>query len=212
MSNNNKNYHKTRFKFDPGRVKVWKAITEYLQPYVGKDKTVFDMGSGYGDFINLIKAKKKYALDISSDVKDYINKDVTFINKPSTSLEDLATASVDVVFSSNLLEHLDRIQLDQTMTGIKRAIKKGGVLILIGPNYRYAYREYFDDYTHKSIFTHITLTDLMFEYGFTPIKVVPKFLPLSLKSKLPKSYLLTKAYLKSPVHPMGKQMLLIFKV
>lgn len=211
MSNTNINYHKTRFKFDPGRVKVWKAITEYLQPYVGSDKTVFDMGSGYGDFINLIEANKKFALDISSDVKDYIDKDVTFINKPSTSLEDLTTNSVDVVFSSNLLEHLDRTQLDQTMKGVQRAIKDGGALILIGPNYRYAYREYFDDYTHKSIFTHVTLTDLMYEYGFTPIKVVPKFLPLSLKSRLPKSYLLTKLYLHSPIRPLGKQMLLIFK-
>ena len=211
MASNDKNYHKTRFKFDPGRIKVWKAITEYLQPYVGDNKTVFDLGAGYGDFINLIKAKKKYALDISADVKDYINKDVVFIHKPSTSLEDLPTNSVDVVFSSNLMEHLDRAQLDQTMKGVKRSMKSGGVLILIGPNFRYAYREYFDDYTHKTIFTHVSLADLMFEYGFKPIKVVPKFLPLSLKSKLPKSYLLTKLYLHSPIHPMGKQMLLIFE-
>ena len=81
MANNDKNYHKTRFKFDPGRVKVWRAITEYLQPYVGLNKTVFDLGSGYGDFINLVNAKKKYALDISPAVKDYISKEVVFINK-----------------------------------------------------------------------------------------------------------------------------------
>lgn len=212
MPNNDKNYHKTRFKFDPGRVKVWTAITEYLQPYVGKNKTVFDLGSGYGDFINLIKAKKKYALDISPAVKDYINKDVTFINKPSTSLEAIATNSVDVVFSSNMMEHLDRTQLEQTMKGVKRIIKSGGVMILIGPNFRYAYKNYFDDYTHKTIFTHVSLNDAMFEYGFRAIKVVPKFLPLSLKSRLPKSYLLTKLYLNSPIHPLGKQMLLIFEV
>lgn len=207
----NKNYHKTRFKFDPGRLKVWRAITEYLQPFVGKNKIVFDMGSGYGDFINQIQAKKKYALDISADVKEHINKDVTFIHKPSTSLGDIPANSLDVVFSSNLLEHLDREQIDQTMKGVNRCMKKGGVLILMGPNFRYAYKEYFDDYTHKTILTHITLTDLMFEYGFTPIKVVPKFLPLSLKSRLPKSYLLTKLYINSPIRPMGKQMLLIFE-
>ncbi len=211
MASSNQNYHKTRFKFDPGRVKVWRAITEYLQPYVGSNKTVFDLGAGYGDFINLIQAKKKYALDISPAVKDYIAKDTVFISKPSTSLEDIQTNSIDVVFSSNLMEHLDRDQLDQTMNGIKRCIKDGGVLILIGPNFRYAYKEYFDDYTHKAIFTHISLADVMFEYGFKPIKVVPRFLPLSLKSRLPKSYLLTKLYLHSPIRPMGKQMLLIFE-
>ena len=212
MSDTHKNYHNTRFKFDPGRVLVWKAITEYLQPYVGLNKTVLDLGSGYGDFINLIKAKKKYALDISLGVKNYINKEVVFINKPSTSLEDIPTNSLDVVFSSNLMEHLDRTQLDQTMEGVKRCIRNGGVLILIGPNFRYAYREYFDDYTHKTIFTHISLADAMFEYGFKSVKIIPRFLPLSLKSKLPKSYLLTKMYLNSPIRPLGKQMLLIFEV
>lgn len=211
MADSNKNYHKTRFKFDPGRVKVWRAITEYLQPYVGPNKTVLDLGAGYGDFINLIKANKKYAIDISPAVKDYISKDVIFINKPSTSLEDIPANSVDVVFASNLLEHLDRAELDQTMKGIKRCTKKGSVLILIQPNYRYAYKNYFDDYTHKRVFSHLSLTDAMYEYGFKPIKVDPKFLPLTLKSRLPKSYILTKMYLNSPIHPMGKQMLLIFE-
>jgi len=211
MANSDKNYHKTRFKFDPGRLKVWRAITEYLQPYVGLDKTVLDLGTGYGDFINLIKAKKKYALDISPAVKDYIDKEVVFINKPATSLEDVPAGAIDVVFASNLVEHLDRTELNQMMQGINRCMKKGGTLILIQPNFRYAYKNYFDDYTHKAMFSHLSLADAMFEYGFTPIKIVPKFLPLTLKSKLPKSYLLTKTYLNSPVHPMGKQMLLIFK-
>lgn len=211
MASVNKTYHKTRFKYDPGRVKVWRAITEYLQPYVGLNKTVFDLGAGYGDFINLIKAKKKYALDISADVKDYINEDVVFINKPATSLGDIPARSIDVVFASNLMEHLDRSELDQTMNGVRRCMKKGGTLILIQPNYQYAYKNYFDDYTHKAVFSHLSLADAMYEYGFEPIKVVPKFLPLTLKSRLPKSYILTKLYLASPVHPLGKQMLLIFK-
>jgi SAM-dependent methyltransferase len=211
MSSSEKNYHKTRFKFDPGRLKVWRAITEYLQPYVGDNKTVLDLGSGYGDFINQIKAKKKYALDIGPDVAEHINKDVTFINKPASYLEDIPKNSLDVVFSSNLMEHLERSEIDQTMKAVKKCMKKGGTLLLVGPNFRYAYREYFDDYTHKTIFTHVTLADLMVEYGFEPIKVMPKFLPLSLKSRLPKSYYLTKMYINSPIKPMGKQMLLIFK-
>lgn len=206
------NYHKSRFKFDPGRFKVWQAITEYLQPYVGDNKTVLDLGSGYGDFINQIKAKRKYALDIGPDVKEHINEDVIFINKPSSSLDDIPPNSLDVVFSSNLMEHLDRPELDKTMKAVSKRMKNNGVLILIGPNFRYAYDSYFDDYTHKTIFTHVSLADAMFEYGFHPTKVVPKFLPLTLKSRLPKSYFLTKTYLNSPVRPLGKQMLLIFEL
>lgn len=212
MPNNDKNYHKTRFKFDPGRLKVWRAITEYLQPYVGEDKSVLDLGCGYGDFINQIQAKKKYGLDLGPDVKDHINKDVQFINKPSTNLGEIPTNSLNVTFSSNLLEHLDRPDIDKTMTELRRCMKDNGTLILIGPNFRYAYKSYFDDYTHKTIFTHVSLSDLMQEHGFKPIKIMPKFLPLTLKSRLPKSYYLTKLYLHSPIKPMGGQMLLIFKV
>lgn len=212
MANNNKKYHETRFKFDPGRLKVWKAITEYLQPYIGRDKTVLDLGCGYGDFINLIQAKKKYGLDLGPDVKDHINKDVQFINKPSTSLDDIPANSLDAVFSSNLFEHLDRAEIDKTMKGIKRCMKNKGTLLLVGPNFRYAYKNYFDDYTHKTIFTHVSLSDLMQEYGFKPARIMPKFLPLTLKSRLPKSYYLTKLYLHSPFKPMGGQMLLIFEV
>ena len=205
-------YHKTRFKFDPGRTKVWRAITEYLQSYIGSDKTVLDLGCGYGDFINLVQAKKKYALDIGKDVEEYIDKSTIFINAPSTSLDDIPSNSLDVVFSSNLFEHLDDEALDKTMRGITRCMKKSGTLILIGPNFRYAYRNYFDDYTHKKIFTHVSLADAMAEYGFRAIKIVPKFLPLTVKSHLPKSYLLTKLYINSPIRPLGKQMLLIFEV
>lgn len=212
MSNHDSNYHKTRFKFDPGRLKVWRAITEYLQPFIGRDKTVLDLGCGYGDFINQIQAKKKYGLDLGPDVKDHIGKDVQFINKPSTSLEDIGANTLDTVFSSNLLEHLDREVIDKTMQGVKRCMKNGGTLILVGPNFRYAYKSYFDDYTHKTIFTHVSLSDLMQEYGFKPIKIMPKFLPLTLKSRLPKSYYLTKLYLHSPIKPMGGQMLLIFEL
>jgi SAM-dependent methyltransferase len=210
MNNPEKNYHKTRFQFDPGRLKVWRAITEHLQHYVSRNGSVLDLGCGYGDFINQIKAKEKYALDIGPDVKEHINKDVNFINAPSVKIDKLNNNSIDVIFSSNLLEHLDRNEIDKTMLGIQKILKNNGTLILIGPNYRYCHKEYFDDYTHKTIFSHITLVDLLYEYGFTARVVKPRFLPLTLKSKLPKSYWLTKVYLLSPVKPMGKQMLLIF--
>jgi hypothetical protein len=98
------------------------------------------------------------------------------------------------------------------MKALQKSMKKGGTLILIGPNFRYAYKSYFDDYTHKTIFTHVSLADLMQEYGFKPVKIMPKFLPLTLKSRLPKSYYLTKWYLQSPFKPMGGQMLLIFEL
>jgi hypothetical protein len=76
-------------------------------------------------------------------------------------------------------------------------------LSVIQPNFRYAYREYFDDYTHVAIFTHVSLCDVFRASGFDIIDVKPRFLPLSIKSGLPVRESLIRAYLASPIKPMG---------
>ena len=205
-------YYETRYTFDQGRAKVWKAIAEYLQKYVG-DKTdrVVDLGAGYCDFINNINAPIKIAVDINPAGRQYCKEGVTFYNAPIDNLKDILDDSVDVLFASNLLEHLDDSELQQAMREFNRILKRGSRVILMQPNYRYAYKEYFDDYTHKKVFTHLSLRDFIEANGFEAIKVIPKFLPFSLKSRLPKSYILTKLYLASFYKPMAKQMLLVFK-
>jgi ubiquinone/menaquinone biosynthesis C-methylase UbiE len=204
-------YFDIRYTIDPDRARIWKAIVEDLQKYIKKDYTVVDLGSGYCDFINQVRCKKKYAVDYSARSREYCGKDVHFVQATSTDLSIIHDQSVDVVFSSNLFEHLNRDQLDLTIREIRRILKSGSLLILLQPNYRYCYREYFDDFTHVSIFTHINLRDWLVRNYFKPVKLTPRYLPLAMKSLLPKSYWLTKLYLLSPWKPMGKQMLLVFE-
>jgi ubiquinone/menaquinone biosynthesis C-methylase UbiE len=206
------NYYETRYTFDEGRSKVWRAITEYLQKYVNeKTDCVLDLGAGYCDFINNINAPIKFAIDINPAGEQYCKQGVTFYNAPIDNLTVIPDGSVDVLFASNLLEHLDDLELQGALKEFNRILKSGSRVILMQPNYRYAYKEYFDDYTHKKVFTHISLRDFFEAHGFEAIKVMPKFLPFSLKSRLPKSYILTKLYLASFYKPMAKQMLLVFK-
>ena len=206
-----KNYFETRFSFDYDRRKVWSAICEYLQIFINKNDTVLDLGAGYCDFINNIRAKNKIAVDLNEKSLDFCAKDVRFVLSSSSNLEFLLNNSVDVIFSSNLFEHLDDFQLESTIKEIYRVLKKDGRLILIQPNFRFAYREYFDDYTHKKIFSDVSLSDFLNANEFNKIVVLPKFLPFSFKSWLPKSYWLTKLYLLLPIKPMAKQMLLVFE-
>ena len=60
---------------------------------------------------------------------------------------------------------------------------------MLQPNYRYAYREYFDDYTHVAVYSHISLADFLVANGWEVIEVQPRFLPLTVKSRLPVSQL-----------------------
>ncbi|HET6308242.1 MAG TPA: hypothetical protein VFG12_13720, partial [Rhodopila sp.] len=81
-----------------------------------------------------------------------------------------------------------------------------GTINILQPNYRYAYREYFDDYTHVSIYSHISLADFLTANGYEVFHIVPRFLPLTVKSGMPVSPWLIAAYLAAPVKPFGKQM------
>jgi ubiquinone/menaquinone biosynthesis C-methylase UbiE len=205
-------YYETRYTFDNDRAKVWKAIAEYLQQFVKEDAdTVLDLGAGYCDFINNIKAKNKIAVDMNQAASQFCHDNVKFYCASTNNMNVIKTNSIDVLFASNLLEHLDDIELACALKEFNRVLKQGARVILMQPNYRYAFKEYFDDYTHKKIFTHISLCDFLQSHGFEAIKIHPKFLPFSLKSRLPKSYILTKLYLHSFYKPMAKQMLLVFK-
>ena len=79
------------------------------------------------------------------------------------------------------------------------------------PNYRYAYREYFDDYTHVTPYSHVSVSDFLTAHGYRVRKVVPRFMPLTMKSRIPVSSWLIGAYLASPIKPLGKQMLICAK-
>jgi SAM-dependent methyltransferase len=203
-------YYETRFGFDKNRYKVWKAINEYLQDFIPNNAIILDIGCGYGDFINGIIGKEKFAIDLNSDNHKFIdNQNVVFICQSVLEEFNLPDNSVDVIFASNLLEHFDDSELKFIVKNLHKKLKKGGKVILIQPNIFYAYKEYWDDYTHKKAFSHISLSDFLTSNEFEVQFILKKFLPFSMKSILPKSYFLTRLYLKSPFKPMAKQMLII---
>jgi len=123
-----------------------------------------------------------------------------------TDLSFLAPSSVNFVFASNLFEHLSQEDFALVLAQLRRALAQDGTLNILQPNYYYAYREYFDDYTHKSIYTHTSMADFLDAHGFRVVECRPRFLPLTVKSRLHVSALLIRLYLASPWKVLGKQM------
>jgi ubiquinone/menaquinone biosynthesis C-methylase UbiE len=204
----NKTYHDTHFSFDPGRKRVWKAITEDIQKYLNDDESILDLGCGYGDFINQISAIRKLAVDIE-DMSPHLDPDVEFRQGDVRKLNFIADNSLSAVFCSNLLEHLNRDGVDSTVSEIIRVLKAGGFLICIQPNFRLCYKRYFDDYTHLTIFTDVSLCGLLAAHGLTVKKIIPRYLPFSMRGSMPKSYWLTKAYLLLRPGIMAGQMMIL---
>jgi SAM-dependent methyltransferase len=209
----NKDYYVSRFVFDKSRGVVWRAINEYLSKFIPKYASVLDLGCGYGDFINGIQAKEKWAIDLNDDVQEYLNNEVQFKSQSVLdAYQHIASSSLDLVFASNLFEHFDDTELAIMITHVKQVLKPGGQIMLMQPNIFYAYREYWDDYTHKKAFSHVSLADFLVANGFEIVKVEKRFIPFSLKSRLPKSYLLTKLYLNLPFRIFAKQMLVVARL
>ncbi len=203
-------YFQARFTHDPGRVKVWRAIVEDLEArFIPSGAAVLDLGCGYGDFINQVRAGRKLALDLEPQAAGHLAPGVEFRQGQAWDLDYLEPGSLDVIFASNLLEHLERGQVESLLAGARRALKARGRLILIQPNFRLCYRRYFDDYTHQSIFTDESLCGLLLSQGFAIEHRRGGYLPLTIKSRLPKSYWLTRLYLRLGLPIMAQQMLIV---
>jgi SAM-dependent methyltransferase len=205
-------YFRSRFGHEAQRSGVWRVICEYLEPFIPLEGCVLDLGAGYCTFINHTPAAEKHALDIFPGFATFAHADVHTHVGSCDDLSMFPSLYFDVVFASNLLEHLTAKALGDTLSEVRRVLKPSGYFVLVQPNFRYCYREYFDDYTHIHVFTHVGVIDLLASNGFAVERVEPRFLPLSFKSRLPKWPWIVKLYLRLPIRPYAKQMLVIGRV
>jgi hypothetical protein len=206
-------YHEVRLPHDPARTVLWSALWRYyFSKIIQPDDCVLDIGCGHGAFINAVVARKRIGVDAWPDFPNYLQAGVEPIVGSAVEVGELVKEPVDFAFASNLFEHLTQTDLMTLLGGVRKILSPRGTLNIIQPNYRYAYREYFDDYTHIAIYSHVSLCDLLRVCGFDIVDVQPRFLPLSIKSGLPVNENLIRAYLASPIKPMGKQMLIRARV
>jgi SAM-dependent methyltransferase len=183
-------------------------FSAFFQRLVPADGCVLELGCGYGGFINHIRAARRIAVDRWDGAAKFVSPEVELRIGDATDLAFVADGSVDFAFASNLFEHLTQDDLVRVLEQLRSKLKRGGTLNIVQPNYRFAYREYFDDYTHRSIYSDRSLADLLTASGFRIIDCRPRFLPLTVTSGLPVSPFLIRLYLALPVKPWGKQMLL----
>ncbi len=201
-------YHGSRFARDSRRNIVWGALWRYyFRHRIGPDDTVLDLGCGYGEFINNVTARRRIALDRWPQFPKHVAPGVETVVAPVTDLSSLEDGSIDYAFASNLFEHLTQADFAAVLASLRPKLSQRGQLTVLQPNYRYAASEYFDDYTHISVWSHISLADFLTANGYGVTEVRPRFLPLTIKSRVPVWPPLIGLYLASPVKPLGKQML-----
>lgn len=193
------------------KVRLWKILCEnFLQKYIDDSDTVVDVGAGHCEFINNINCRSKIAVDLNNGVKSFAGRDVKVIISSVKHLRKVfPNNSINVIFMSNLLEHLDsKEDVFRLLREAYEILKPGGKLLIMQPDIKLVGNEYWDFFDHKVAITFASLTEALLANKYKISSSKYPFLPYSTKVRfMPTSPLLLKLYLRlRPLHFIfGKQ-------
>jgi cyclopropane fatty-acyl-phospholipid synthase-like methyltransferase len=186
-------------------------IAPHVHSLMGSPQSVLDPAAGWGEFIEAIDATERVAVDEVDYAQAGRSSGVRRITSRIQDAE-LPADHFDGVFVSNFLEHLpSQVEISAFLERMRGAMKPGGKIAIMGPNYRYCAREYWDYADHIVALTHLAIEEHLYTAGFEPERTIPQYLPYSFRGKLPPSRFLTRMYLRTPLawRVLGKQFLVI---
>jgi SAM-dependent methyltransferase len=196
------------------RAKLWETICRsFFDRYVPRDGTVLDVGAGYCDFINNIRAARRLVVDLNPDTVRAAAEGVEVFTLPLERLgEVIEPSSLDLAFASNVFEHLRSPDILLEILGaLRTSLRPGGQLIIMQPNVRALGGAFWDFVDHTLPLTDKGMAEALEITGFEIVERRARFLPYTTKSHLPRWSFLVRLYLalRPAQWLMGKQMLLV---
>jgi len=161
----NRNIHnessRTRDELANNEVNTILYLLKNFFNFEAKNKLkILDVGCG-DKFLKEPFEKKGFLYEgIDIDTIDFNNEKFSF-----------ADNSFDIAVSLAVIEHIKNTEnfLDE----IRRVLKKGGFIFFSTPNWFYSYKNFYDDYTHTKPFTKKSLLQILDNYNFKDIHIVP---------------------------------------
>jgi len=191
---------------------TWEEIANYIFNRLSQPKRLLDPAAGKCELVNSIKSEERWAVDLNDYfIRKYAAEGVKIVVGDIFKV-DLPDAYFDGVFISNFLEHLNsQEEVATLLEKMYKSLRPGGKIAIMGPNFRYTYRSYFDFADHTVILTELGLAEHLYGAGFEIESIHPKFLPLSFRGGIPVSRFLVRTYLSLPLawSILGKQFLLV---
>lgn len=208
-------YHLRFAKLQGYREQVWQVLCScFFSRFIRRDAVILDLGAGWGEFVNQIDAARKYAMDLNPATPEHLAEGITFINQDCSQPWGIESGSLDVVFTSNFLEHLyDKPSVERAVSEAYRCLKDGGLFICMSPNINYVPGAYWDFWDHHIPLTEQSCSELLRMKGFSIIECISRFLPYTMSGGRKLPLFLVKLYLQLPLlWPLfGKQFLVIGK-
>jgi len=170
------NYFVFEDKFRGSRVNIKERQSVFL-PYFSGCKKVLDIGCGRGEFLELLKENgiKGVGIDIDPTMVDYCKTrgfDVKHVDALS-HLSKIPDESLDGIYISQLMEHLDHNYLIQMLFLCAKKLKYGFYIIAetVNPLSFFSFVNFYIDLSHIKPLHPETLRYIFSEVGFREIEV-----------------------------------------
>lgn len=197
----------------PSKDALWEALCAgFFQQYVGEADRVLDLGAGHGEFLRHIRCGARIAVETNPDAARGLPEGTRLVARPSWELGEIADGSVDVVMASNFFEHLpSKERLLDTLAEVRRVLSPAGRLLVLQPNLAVLGGRFFDFLDHNLPLTDRSMEEALGLAGLVVRRRIPRFLPYTTRSALPKSPWLVRAYLAFPPawRVLGGQMFIL---
>ena len=106
----------------------------------------------------------------------------------------------DVIYSKSVIEHF--YYPEKILTEAYRVLKPGGIIITLTPDWEYIFKSFYEDFTHRTPFTSMSLKDIHLVCGFKNIKVEKfKQLPILWNKSIINRLFLLLSYLTRVMTP-----------
>jgi len=151
-----------------GRRRIWQVLArEFFQRWIKPTDVLLDLGAGYGEFLQSIKAGRKLGVDANPQAAEIWGNQIEPLGFDVTAAWPIPPGSIDCVFTSNFFEHLpDKRSLENCVREVFLALKPGGILIAMGPNIRKTGGSYWDFFDHFIALTERSLCELLRLHSF----------------------------------------------
>src|SRR5258705_4930413 len=132
------------------KAEVWKVIVEeFLQRWIRPEDRVLDVGCGMGEFLNHVRCAQRTGIDLNPAMRASLAPGIAFEAGDVRDLSFVADASQDVVFTSNLLEHLpSKADVEKLLREAARVLESGGHRASLGPKLSFLWGGDWDFWAH----------------------------------------------------------------
>jgi SAM-dependent methyltransferase len=148
-------------------------LTKYLFEFYGMNANMklLEVGCGRGEFLNGFNncGLRAFGVDmLPNALIKFPNANIKIADLEKNKLP-YPSNSFDVVFSKSVIEHF--YYPENIIKEIYRVLKPGGLVITMCPDWKYNYKIYYEDYTHRTPFTELSLKDIHLIHGFNKVHV-----------------------------------------